>query len=677
MKKRILALALAATTAFSMFGASLSASAAVTPDEEAYVEYTSAASMGTAAFDENKTGLDAFLAKFNFAGIGESIVSEDPAGVVYVSDYYGGSNDAADKEALYNALQDLSTITAENKDALNAAVNAAIGALTKEGTLDITASSAARRDYYTNVFVSVKNEAVKSLDASAWKDQSDTSVYKTYLLDELLADFKAVTSATATSEMVNLVQEYQRLQVLLDIAVPDTKTAEEIYYETLDKFDAYVASDYTDASWAQFQSKLDLAAYYAGVENFAEANKTLDGADKLLRVLKPDVTALKELIASLFVDGKIPASYAVYAGTADAADNYVYIAPATFDKYSDWAKFAGSTETAGKYYVKDAIDNVEKAYDAAYPAAYNAYRNVVFAMNGGKYTQTKIDTLVLNLENAIANLNKGAASENWKLVRLGETIDAAYTKLDTDYKTTSSYWKNFVNALEKAEAVYADSTASGLAVDRANTTLTTAMNNLSNCRLTVPAATKAALKTAIAEADKALKVTTGKTTAQVDALKAARAAAYAIYTKATATISEVEGQTAALTAAVKAYNVVEGWNKLADGSYMYGTADGYVTSDWKWIGGAWYYFDANGIMATGWQQLDGAWYYFYTWGGMAKGWAQVNGTWYYLNPNGGKMLSNGWNWIDGKCYYFYSWGGMAANTTIDGYKVDASGAWVK
>ncbi|MGI5856567.1 MAG: hypothetical protein ACOX64_08930, partial [Candidatus Merdivicinus sp.] len=265
MKKRILALALAATTAFSMFGASLSASAA---DAEAYVEYTSAASMGTANFDENKTGLDAFLAKFNFAGIGESIISEDPDGVVYVSDYYGGSNDAADKEALYNALQDLSTITAENKDALNKAVNDAIANLTKEGSLDITSSSVARRDYYTNVFVSVKNEAVKSLDASAWKDQSDTGVYKTYLLNELLADFNAVTKATATSEMVNLVQEYQRLQVLLDIAVPATKTAEEIYYETLDKFDAYVASDYTDASWAQFQSKLDLAAYYAGVENF-------------------------------------------------------------------------------------------------------------------------------------------------------------------------------------------------------------------------------------------------------------------------------------------------------------------------------------------------------------------------------------------------------------------------
>ena len=166
--------------------------------------------------------------------------------------------------------------------------------------------------------------------------------------------------------------------------------------------------------------------------------------------------------------------------------------------------------------------------------------------------------------------------------------------------------------------------------------------------------------------------------AQVTALEKAVAAGESVYKAySTKLISEVAAAIENLEAAINYGEVIMGWNKLENGTYKYGTADGYVTSDWKWIGNAWYYFDAEGIMVTGWQQLDGAWYYFYTWGGMAKGWAQVNGTWYYLNPNGGKMLSNGWNWINGKCYYFYSWGGMAANTTIDGYKVDASGAWVK
>lgn len=82
-------------------------------------------------------------------------------------------------------------------------------------------------------------------------------------------------------------------------------------------------------------------------------------------------------------------------------------------------------------------------------------------------------------------------------------------------------------------------------------------------------------------------------------------------------------------------------------------------------------------MQTGWQKVDGAWYYLNAWGGMAKGWAKVNNTWYYLNPNGGKMVANGWNWINGKCYYFNASGAMAVNTTVNGYKVGADGAWIK
>ena len=45
---------------------------------------------------------------------------------------------------------------------------------------------------------------------------------------------------------------------------------------------------------------------------------------------------------------------------------------------------------------------------------------------------------------------------------------------------------------------------------------------------------------------------------------------------------------------------------------------------------------------------------------MTTGWQQVNGAWYYLNP-----VSDGTK------------GAMAANTTIDGYYVNADGAWVQ
>lgn len=89
------------------------------------------------------------------------------------------------------------------------------------------------------------------------------------------------------------------------------------------------------------------------------------------------------------------------------------------------------------------------------------------------------------------------------------------------------------------------------------------------------------------------------------------------------------------------------WYRHADGSY--------TRSNWEKINGKWYYFDASGWMQTGWLKLGN--------------------TTYYLEDSGA-MVSSCWKWIDGKCYYFFSSGAMAVNTRIDGYYVDASGAWV-
>jgi len=60
-------------------------------------------------------------------------------------------------------------------------------------------------------------------------------------------------------------------------------------------------------------------------------------------------------------------------------------------------------------------------------------------------------------------------------------------------------------------------------------------------------------------------------------------------------------------------------------------------------------------MQTGWL-LDGStWYYLQANGAMKTGWLLDNGTWYYLNANGS----------------------MATNTTVDGYKLGANGAWIR
>ena len=85
------------------------------------------------------------------------------------------------------------------------------------------------------------------------------------------------------------------------------------------------------------------------------------------------------------------------------------------------------------------------------------------------------------------------------------------------------------------------------------------------------------------------------------------------------------------------------------------------------LNGAYYYLDASsssrvGILKTGWQKINGYWYYFNK-----------------SSDNGGEgMMRKGWQFIDGNWYYFYFGDGkMAASTWIDGYYVNASGAWVK
>ena len=99
------------------------------------------------------------------------------------------------------------------------------------------------------------------------------------------------------------------------------------------------------------------------------------------------------------------------------------------------------------------------------------------------------------------------------------------------------------------------------------------------------------------------------------------------------------------------------WIKNSDGSYP--------RNEWKLVNNSWYFFDSQGYMFTGWLNSNGSWYYMNTDEGsdngkMVTGWRVVSGKWYYLSTatdgSGGKML---------------------LNTTIDGYRLGADGAWVK
>jgi glucan-binding YG repeat protein len=139
-----------------------------------------------------------------------------------------------------------------------------------------------------------------------------------------------------------------------------------------------------------------------------------------------------------------------------------------------------------------------------------------------------------------------------------------------------------------------------------------------------------------------------------------------------------------------------GWVQLSDGTWNYYDATGNkVVNNWVNAGGVWYYLKADGVMATGWVNDNGTWYYLKSSGAMATGWVNDNGTWYYLNTSG--AMATGWvndngtwyylntsgamatGWVNdnGTWYYLNESGAMLSNTTVDGYVLGASGAWIQ
>ena len=124
--------------------------------------------------------------------------------------------------------------------------------------------------------------------------------------------------------------------------------------------------------------------------------------------------------------------------------------------------------------------------------------------------------------------------------------------------------------------------------------------------------------------------------------------------------------------------VRSGWYQ-ADGKWYcindYGAG---VVKCWRVRDGKYRYLKADGSMAANeWVQDYGYWYYCKSDGTRYESsWAQIGGKWYWFGGSG-KMMADGWLTLaDGNTYYFYADGHMAANTTIDGHRVNGSGVRV-
>ncbi|NRT37527.1 NEW3 domain-containing protein [Clostridium beijerinckii] len=118
--------------------------------------------------------------------------------------------------------------------------------------------------------------------------------------------------------------------------------------------------------------------------------------------------------------------------------------------------------------------------------------------------------------------------------------------------------------------------------------------------------------------------------------------------------------------------MITGWYKSESGDWVY---------DGKDTVGQWFHLGRDGRMDTGWfKDSDGTWYFlcdgrnYGALGYMETGWKFIDGKWYFLKSNG--AMATGWTYVGGSWYYLYSDGSMAVNTVIDGYELDASGAWI-
>lgn len=101
--------------------------------------------------------------------------------------------------------------------------------------------------------------------------------------------------------------------------------------------------------------------------------------------------------------------------------------------------------------------------------------------------------------------------------------------------------------------------------------------------------------------------------------------------------------------------IITGFVSVCNAEY-YTNSDGIVKKEWvEYPKDAWYYFDKEtGIKRKGWVEDKESWYYLNQSGLMQTGWINDNGVWYYLDKSG-EMLSN---------------------TTIDGFVLGSTGAWI-
>lgn len=643
MKKKILAVVLAAATAFSMFGASLSASAAAL---KAY-PVVDASVLVAGAIDTTK-------------------YSEVDGKTTYaVYDEY-----IEDMENIADMIVDDDSITPDAKHIYSYNYTAASWNIFE--TALQTALNAAESDqaYYVGVYTNLANAVLAAatyvaptdtVAESGLKFESGNAYTVSDLRKGLLTDFAAAKTAVGAMSKS-------------DYYFDGLTTVSEADY---DMIVAWFAESYTNKtnSWlvyvlAEYEYFLDNAEYADADSALTLLEKAIDEANAIIEYRSEYKTTTAAVNAFDRLQAALDAAEAVlYDGSA--TNTKIATATSTLNaRIASVKNYAIAATTAEKAALKAAIDKAEACKaDAGYVTTgtttavknFNTAYDKAVAVYAATNPSHAVVTATEDLLNAIDGLTVTAARASHVLAKTEDlTTLGAFAAVESDY--TAASWAKFETAMNSFDA--AVTTAE---VDAAYDKVVAAYGTLVKVSTrTARTAFAAALKSALAlQADKTVAAT--KSVAATNAYNAAVKTATDFDTKygSTGTVSMYEAQTKALQAAMDAYKknkVVEAFN------------------GWAYETGTWYFYK-DGEKAKGWiWDADySAYFYLKADGSMAKGWmwdASYN-SWYYLKSNG-KMASNEWIYDTTykAWYYMYANGKMATNTTIGGYKVDASGKWV-
>ena len=706
MKKRILALALAGTTAFSVFGglnvfAALEGAYVATEADNQSISFSASAYTVTYGDGVTKTlnsratiaDWKAALAALSFEDYDEATVAQE--GTVYMMDY--GLENFDNKDALVALIDavvsgqqaDTNTTVSdfdadEDTTTLYDEFHALIGETFTKQTGDSNSMKTRIavmeqfETFYDNEFLDYTNYVLVDDDnevVGAPSYDSNTGYNFKALSDAIDAAMDDIDEGTAsdtpTSEYLYLMQQYNEISVLLDYA-DTTDESEEIdrYLEVLnarEEADFKTSYDYKsfDAAYTKVLEDYEDATTPAKLQEYAAKLNTLVFVNTAGKSAGVDKSSLKDTI-NMAKDYVGDTDYGYNSTESKKSDEYVYF--------------------------EEILAEANRVYTRSATYSY----------------QSTVDAYVDYLTAAIDGLDPNSAVKDWAVLRLETAVEEAEALVETDYTTSS--WKKLQTALEAAQK--------GLETSNLSTTRATALaealedaSEVASGALVVkavPSATRVALKDALEAAQDLMDEMTdtasgnqllGLSTAINDAEDLFTTSSYSSLKTGTL-ISKVEAATAALEEAMTLAQHPQGWYQDENGTWFYGVGtenytgwlelngrtyflkdDGSMAAN-TWVkteAGYWYYLNASGaMMHDGWAKINDTWYFFKNFGGMAEGWVKDGNTWYYLTPGSGAMVSNGWSLINGKYYYFTESGAMLANTTTpDGYKVDASGAWVK